>query len=131
MMWLRALIVSALLLVAGSALAQRAAPLTPLVVDGDRFFKLQWEAGEGAQRPAVHGSILNEFGFPARKVRLLVDSLDARGAVTDQTLVYVPGELLPGSQYYFETRVPARAASYRVVVFQYEWIQAGGGDTHR
>jgi len=131
MMWFRALIMSALLMVATSALAGRSAPLTPLVVDGERYFKLQWEAGERAQRPEVHGQILNEFGYPARKVRLLVNSLDATGAVTDQTLVYMPGDLLPGSRYYFETRVPAPAASYRVVVFQYEWIQAGGGDNRR
>jgi len=28
----------------------------------------------------VHGHIVNEFGFPARKVRLLVNSLDPAGA---------------------------------------------------
>jgi hypothetical protein len=131
MMWLKALIVSALLIVATSALAGRSTPLMPLVVDGERYFRVQWEAGERAQRPEVHGHILNEFGFPARKVRLLVNSLDPAGAVTDQTLVYVPGELLPGSRYYFETPVPAPATSYRVVVFQFEWIQAGGGDSRR
>jgi hypothetical protein len=57
--------------------------------------------------------------------------LNSAGAVTDQTIVYGPGELLPGSRYYFETRVPAPAASYRVLVFQYEWIQSGGGETPR
>jgi hypothetical protein len=131
MCWFRVLTVAALLLVATSAVAGRATPLVPLVVDGERYFKLQWQASEHGPRPEVHGLILNEFGFPARKVRLLVNSLDAAGAITDQTLVYVPGDLLPGSRYYFETRVPARATSYRVVVFQWEWIQAGGGDTRR
>ena len=71
------------------------------------------------------------FAKSRPQARQLVDSLDPAGAVTDQTIVYVPGELLPGSQHYFDTRVRSRAASYRVLVFQYEWIQAGGGDSHR
>lgn len=131
MMGLRTLTVSALLLLAGTAVAQGPTPLTPLVVDGERYFTLQWQAADEKGSPHVQGVIRNQFGFPARKVRLLVNSMDPAGAVTDQRLVYVIGDLLPGSQYYFDTRVPARAASYRVMVFQYEWIQAGGGDTHR
>ena len=127
----RTLTVSALLLFAGSALAQGPARLMPLVVDGERFFTLQWQAADERGRPNVSGFIRNEFGFGARKIRLLVDSLDAAGALTNQTLVYVPGDLLPGSRYYFETGVPAPAASYRVLVFQYEWIQAGGGEAVR
>ena len=130
-MWLKMLAFSSLLLSASSAMAQGPAVLKPLVMEGDRYFTLQWQAGDTNGRSDVHGVIFNEFGFGARKVRLLVDSLDAAGAVTDQTLVYVPGDLLPGSRYYFETRIPAPAANYRVLVFQYEWIQAGGGDTVR
>jgi hypothetical protein len=127
MIGFRMLTVSALLLFAGAALAQGPARLMPLVVDGERFFTLEWQATDDG-RPVVYGRIRNEFGFGAQKVRLLVDSLDAAGAVTNQTLAYVPGALLPGSRYYFETRVPAPAASYRVQMFQWEWIQAGGGD---
>jgi len=43
----------------------------------------------------------------------------------------VPFDLPPGTGSYFEARVPVRAASYRVVVYQWEWIQAGGSDTFR
>jgi hypothetical protein len=118
----------AVLLSAGVALAQGPPPLTPLVVDGERYFKLQWEAGEHAGRPTVHGTVFNDYGFAARQVRLLIDSLDSTGAVTAQTIAYVPHDLTPGSRYHFEARVPERASSYRVVMFQWEWIQAGGGD---
>lgn len=131
MMWLKMLTVSALLLSAASVPAQAPARLAPLVVDGERYFKLQWEAADHAGRPEVHGSIANEFGFAARKVRLLIDSLDGAGGVTAQTIAYVPGDLMPGSRYYFQARVPDRAASYRVLVFEWEWIQAGGGDHNR
>jgi hypothetical protein len=128
---LKMLAVSVLVLSATSALAQGTSRLTPLVVDGERYFKLEWQAADQNGRPRVHGSILNDYGFAARKVRLLIDSLDATGGVTAQTLSYVPGDLTPGARYYFEAPVPARAASYRVAVFQWEWIQAGGGDTIR
>ena len=130
-MWLKILAVSALLLSAVSALAQGPALLTPLVVEGERYFKLQWEAADPKGRPEVHGSIFNDYGFPARKIRLLIDSLDAAGAVTAQTIAYVPFDLTPGTSAYFAARVPARAVSYRVVVFQWEWTQKGGGNTRR
>ena len=131
-MWFKTLACSSLLLAATSALAQGRAPLTPLVVDGERYFRLEWQTADTNGHVAVHGAIRNEFGLgPARKIRLLVDSLDGTGTVTAQTLAYVPFDLPLGSGSYFEARVPARAASYRVTVFQWEWIQAGGGDTIR
>lgn len=123
------LVMSALgLLFATPVLAQDTGRLTPLLVDGSRYFKLEWQAADQGGRPGVQGFILNDYGFAARKVRLLVDSLDGAGGVTAQTLAYVPGDLTPGARYYFETPVPARAESYRVVVFQWEWIQSGGGE---
>ena len=131
MTWLKMLAVSALALSATSALAQGTSRLMPLVVDGERYFKLEWQRVDHKGRPGVHGSILNDYGFAARKVRLLIDSLDATGGVTAQTLASVSGDLTPGARYYFETTVPARAASYRVLVFQWEWIQSGGGEIHR
>ena len=131
MTWLKMLAVSALVLTATSTLAQGSGRLTPLVVDGDRYFKLEWQGADHQGRPGVHGSILNDYGFAARKIRLLIDSLDATGGVTAQTLAYVPFDLTPGARYYFEAAVPTRAASYRVVVFQWEWIQSGGGDINR
>jgi hypothetical protein len=82
-------------------------------------------------RPTVHGMIRNEFGLGARKIRLLVDSLDGNGAVTAQTIAYVPFDLPPGTGSSFEAPVATAAASYRVSVFQWEWVQAGGGDMAR
>lgn len=130
-MWLKTLALSSLLLSASFAMAQGPALLTPLVVEGERYFTLQWQAGDTNGRSDVHGVIFNEFGFGARKVRLLIDSLDARGGITAQTIAYVPFDLPPGTRSYFEARLPARAASYRVSVFQWEWIQGGGGDAIR
>ena len=114
-----------------SVLAQSPTLLTPLVVNGERYFTLQWEAADRKGRPVVRGSIFNDFGVPARKIRLLVDSLDAAGGVTAQTIGYVPSELNGGNRSYFEVPVPARAATYHVAVFQWEWLQFGGDDTNR
>ena len=118
---------ASLLVAATSAIAQGAALLAPLVVDGERYFTLEWQTAD----TEVWGRIRNEWGFTARRVRLLVDSLDAAGAVTAQTLSYLPFDLPPGTGSYFAAHVPAGAASYRVSVFQWEWVQSGGGDNIR
>ena len=107
-------------------IAQGAALLTPLVVNGERYFRLEWQVADKNGHPVVHGQIRNEYGFTAQKVRLLVDSLDANGAVTAQTISYLAFDLSPGTGAYFEARVPAPAASYRVSVFQWDWVQSGG-----
>jgi hypothetical protein len=130
-MWFKTLALASLLVVAASAVAQGAAMLTPLVVDGERYFTVEWQTADTAGHPTVYGRIRNEYGFSARKIRLLVNSLDATGAVTAQTIAYVPFEVTPGTTAYFEAYVPARAASYRVSVFQWDWSQSGGGDTPR
>ena len=130
-MWFKPLAFAGLLIAATSAVVHGAALLSPLVLNGERYFTLEWQTADTGGRPVVWGRIRNEYGFAARKVRVLVDSLDASGAVTAQTIAYVPFDVGPGTGAYFEARVPARAASYRVAMFQWEWIQAGGGDTVR
>jgi len=130
-MWFKTLALASVLVVAASAVAQGAAMLTPLVVDGERYFTVEWQAADTNGGPVVHGRIRNEYGFSARKIRLLVNSLDATGAVTAQTIAYVPFEVTPGTAASFEAHVPARAASYRVSVFQWDWSQSGGGDQPR
>ena len=127
----RTMAFASVLVIGVVAVAQGAAMLTPLVVDGERYFSVEWQAADTPGQPAVYGRIRNQYGFAAQKVRLLIDSLDAAGAVTAQTIAYVPFDITPGTGAWFEARVPARAASYRVSVFQWEWVQSGGGDTPR
>ena len=130
-MWFRTLALASVLVAVAFGIAQGAAMLTPLVVDGERYFTVEWQAADTHGRLVVYGRIRNEYGFAARKVRLLIDSLDAAGAVTAQTIAYVPFDVTPGTGGWFEARVPAPAASYRVSIYQWEWIQSGGGDTIR
>lgn len=97
--------------------------LVPLVVGWERFFTLTWEAWQDGSQPMVGGYIKNEAGFPARKIQLLVEAVDASGRVTGQRVSWLGSDLTPGMRAYFEAPAPAPAATYRVSVFAYDWIQ--------
>jgi hypothetical protein len=103
--------------VAGQALA-------PLVIGWERFFTLTWEAWQDRGQPMVGGYVKNEAGFPARRVQLLVEALDASGRVTGQRVDWLGSDLTPGMRAYFEAPAPAPAATYRVSVFAYDWVQS-------
>ena len=113
-------------LVLALAAGTLAAPLEPLVLGWEQFFRLDWSSGERGGRPVVYGHVVNEWGMPAGSVRVLVDALDAGGNVVGQQVAWVPGIITPGTRAYFETPAPGPATSYRVSVFSFDWIQAGG-----
>ncbi len=111
---------------AGSAAAAR---LTPLVVGWENYFKIDWESAQRGGRPVVRGYLLNDWGFPAARVQLLVESLDTSGTVVGQRVAWLGvGVLTPGTRAYFEEPVPQPASSYRVSVFAFDWVQVGGDD---
>src|SRR5688572_28200 len=110
-----------------SALTAATVSAQTLKVGGEQFFRVDWQASESKDRTKVSGHVLNDWGFSAVDVRLLVEGLAASGQVVHTTIAYVPGEVTPGSRAYFETRVPHRAPTYRVSVIQYDWLQTGGG----
>ncbi len=97
--------------------------LVPLVVGWEQFFTLTWEAWQDRGQPTVGGYIKNEAGFPARKVQLLVEAVDASGRVTGQRVSWLGSDLTSGTRAYFEAPAPAPAATYRVSVFAYDWVQ--------
>lgn len=124
----KAWIVAALLVTIMSAQAG-AELLTPRIVGWEQFFKLDWQADQRRGRPVVSGHIMNDWGFPARNIQLLVEGLDSSGSIVGQRVSWLGSELTPGMRVYFETPVPASgaAANYRVSVFAFDWVQAGGG----
>jgi hypothetical protein len=101
-----------------------AAPYTPLVLGWEQFFKITWEPFQRNGRPYIGGYVLNDWGFPSRRVQLLVDGLDSSGRVVSQRIVWLGQELTPGSRAYFEIRAPQPASGYRVSVFAFDWMQA-------
>lgn len=113
-----------------AAWAGTAAAESYAVYGGERYFKLQWEAGQRKGQSNVHGYLLNDYGFPATDVRLRVERLDGGGQVTGTTIGYVAGQVTPGMRVYFEVAVPSSPA-YRVSVLSWDWIQVGGGGNER
>ena len=128
--WLAAVMMLILVAVVAPLVAEvapMAAALEPLVVGWERYFKLEWLSEDRSGSPVLYGKIFNDGGFSARNVRLLAEGLDARGNVVDQTVTWLGLELTPGTTAPFEVSLHQSAASYRVVVFAYDWVQRGKG----
>jgi hypothetical protein len=107
--------------------ATSAAPLQPLVVGWEQFFKLTWTVSEHKGRPVVSGRIYNNWNFAAANVRLLVDELGADGQVVDQKVSWLGFTLTPGTTAPFEIAVNRSTPNHRVSVFAFDWVQADGG----
>jgi hypothetical protein len=126
--------IKALVLVAAMSLA-----LEPIAMPGpalaisapsgiDSRLHLDWDAGTGrGGKPVIQGYIYNDYGRPAVDVRLLVETLDASGAVTARTIGFVVGAVQFKDRAYFEVPLQATGASYRVTVTSFDWKGGGGG----
>ena len=96
------------------------------IYGAEQFFHVEWEAGVRAGCPVVSGHLENTFGIAAIRLRLLVESLDQAGQVIERTIDWVPGDVTPGSRYYFEVAVPRAAPAYRVIVLSWDWKHGHG-----
>src|SRR5438105_1938236 len=103
------------------------APLTPMVIGWEQFFKLTWTVEERRGKPVVIGKIYNNWGFAAANMRLLVDELDANGQIVDQKLGWLGFMLTPGTTAPFEIPVAHATPNHRVSVFAFDWVQADRG----
>jgi hypothetical protein len=116
----------ATLLLAACAAPRTGEPLRPLVVGWEQFFKLSWESGMVKGRPAVWGHILNDWGLPAKDIRLLVEALGPSGEIIGQDVAWLGTSLTPGMRAYFEVPVSQPAPTYRVSVFAFDWVLTDG-----
>ncbi len=98
---------------------RRCAALSPLVINWQEYFQVDWQVSERAGQPLLTGHVRSVRKYGARWMQLLVDRLDASGALIDQRLVWLTSEITRGTQVYFEVRMEP-AASYRVAVYAYE-----------
>ena len=70
-------------------------------------------------------AIVNSYGVMANRVQLLVDSLDSSGQIVAQRVEWLVGSNLPGfSRTYYQVPIRAPAASYRVSVFAFDFVQS-------
>ena len=120
-----AAIAACALLIVAPVVANGKSPLEPMIVGWERFFKVSWEPVERGGKSVVRGTVEYTYGTPITRVQLLVDSLDASGAIVNQQVVWLPGDLVGFQSAYFEVPVRQPAPAYRVRVFHWERIEAG------
>ena len=114
-------------LVVGSAVLGAAAELQPLMSGWERVFTVSWQPAQYRGRPAVEGYVNNVSPYHTGNIRVLIESLDAAGTVTNQNIAWVPGDLLGGGRLFFQVPT-APAPAYRVRVFSYDRIEMDGGN---
>jgi len=129
--WRRRGVVAALALLlalpALSACAGRAGPLEPLVVGWERHVRLEWEVVHRGGQPVVSGYLVNDSPYTVMRVQLLVEALDAHGAVVAQEVAWAVADRMPSStRASFEVRAPALpSVTYRVRVFAFDRVDGG------
>ena len=115
-------VLTALLLLAVSGCGFSSQPVEPLVTGSQQFFSIDWQVSPRGNQRVVQGYIKNNWGLAAANMRLLVEALEP-GRLVSQRIIWLGGQLTPGTRAYFETPMPP-APSYRVRVFAYDWIQS-------
>ena len=94
----------------------------------DARIRLDWQVGSGrGGRPVIQGYVFNDYGRPASDVHLLVETLDAAGAVIGRTIGFVRGVVHLNDRAYFEVPIKTPGASYRVSVTALDWKGGGAG----
>ena len=92
----------------------------------ERWFKLDWSVQpENGDQRMIDGHVENVSGRPVMNVQLLVQSLDASGALLAQQRQWLGGGLPGGSRTYFAIRHVAAADRYRVSVWSYSAVETG------
>lgn len=121
------LVTMAVLALAAGSPARPAAALSA-TSSVDARIRLDWEVGTTrGGRPVIQGYVYNDYGRPASDVQLLVETLDAAGAVIGRTVGFVRGVVQLNDRTYFEVPIKVTGASYRVSVTGLDWRGGGGG----
>ncbi len=93
----------------------------------DPRIRLDWQVGTGrGGRPVIQGYVYNDYGRPASDVRLLVETLDASGAVIARHPGFIRGVVQWSDRAYFELPIRTPGASYRLSVTALDWKGTGG-----
>jgi hypothetical protein len=108
------LLLVAITLVAGAAVAQNSAP-------AGGPFRVEAEPDTlGRRGPALTGWLYNDHAFTVSNVRLRVDVLDPAGQPVGSGEGWVYGNVPARGRAYFFVTVPRYAASYRYEVVRFD-----------
>lgn len=118
----RMLMILGLAVVVGTAGAGTAAELQTLMAGWERVFSVSWESGQYRGKPSVEGYVNNISPYHTNNIRIMIESLDAGGQVTNQQIAWLPGDLLGGGRLFFQVPT-APAPNYRVSVFSYDRVE--------
>jgi len=100
-------------------------PVTTLIPGWERDFALEWTVepeGDGTRR--LDGYVTNRYGEYAADIRLLVQGLDASGAVVSRHIAWGPNGVGGFGRAYFEIRHLPAAHQYQVFVWDYRRIES-------
>jgi hypothetical protein len=123
----RSLAIAVILALGIGSLARPAAALSA-ASSVDARITLDWQVGSGCGgQPVIQGYVFNDHGRPAGDVHLLVETLDASGAVIGRTIGFVRGVVQFNDRAYFEVPIKTPGASYRVSVTALDWKGGGAG----
>lgn len=93
----------------------------------ERFFQVEATAGKVRHgKETVTGYVYNEYGYPAVNVKLVLESLDASGAVLDRTTVPLDRPIPPFGRTDFYSPVSVAGVKYAGWVLYYDWVKGGG-----
>jgi hypothetical protein len=99
-----------------------------LVPGWESKFALEWKvepARDGSS--IVYGKVSSHYGEFASRFRVLGMAMDSSGKVIGQRIGVVPGGVPGFTDVYFEIDKMVAAASYRVTVWDYSFIEGRGG----
>ncbi len=114
-----------LLLTASPASPAPAAPISS-PSGANQFLRFEWEVVQDKKgRPEIEGYLYNDYMRAAINVRVVVETLDASGQVTNTTLAYIPGLVPLLTRTYFVVPIKHPGASYRLRIVNYEWRDGG------
>ncbi|HMH48988.1 MAG TPA: hypothetical protein VK548_02050 [Candidatus Acidoferrum sp.] len=117
-------VVVVLTLLATTIGATAAQLLQPLTVDWPQYFRIDSESSVRDGRAVVTGKVWNTTIWGAKRIRLLVDAVDAGGQVVNQKIIWLGVDLAPGTHAAFEVPMPA-SPGYRVSVFAFDSGRGG------
>jgi hypothetical protein len=112
-----------LVLVTGAEAAPR--PLQPMVYGWEQVFRVEWDRRDHRGQEQIRGYLVNASPYTITRARLLIESLDERGEVLAQRLVWIPDALTPFTRVGFSSPPAQRAPAYRVRVFDFDQFVAG------
>ena len=98
----------------------RAQSLTPLEIDWEQIFRIEWQLTERDGRPLIFGRIYNISFYGVSRVQLLVDRFDAAGQTVAQQIAWLGFTLQPGENSYFDVAVPSSDGKYDVSVYAFD-----------